>query len=125
MSQADLLAQIGLQEECKDVQQREQDLLIPAYKDGYSVMYGTKDFFLVFKLLATIYERLVKAQQLIREKVEEDLKSKENLELISMAGDDEETQAKLKDFKVKATRERFAMMVSAMISNMSVSQKLD
>ena len=62
-------------------------------------MYGTKDFFLVFKLLATICERLVKAQQLIRGKVEEDLKSKENRELIGMAADDEETQAKLKAFK--------------------------
>ena len=83
-------------------------------------MYGTKDFFLVFKLLATIYERLVKAQQLIREKVEEDLRNKENLELIGLAGDDEETQARLSDFKAKASKERFAMMVSAMISNISI-----
>ena len=83
-------------------------------------MYGTKDFFLVFKLLATIYERLVKAQQLIREKVEEDLRNKENLELIGLAGDDEETQARLIEFKAKASKERFAMMVSAMISNISI-----
>ena len=88
-------------------------------------MYGTKDFFLVFKLLATIYERLVKAQQLIRGKVEDDLKSKEVREIIGMTADDHETQAKFEAFKAKATKERFAMMVSAMISNMSAVQKLD
>ena len=70
---------------------RDQDLLIPPYKEGYAVMFGTQAFYLVFKLLATIYERLVKAKQLVKDKVGEDLKKEETLELVGMAGDDEET----------------------------------
>ena len=54
-------------------------------------MFGTQAFYLVFKLLATIYERLVKAKQLVKDKVGEDLKKEETLELVGMAGDDEET----------------------------------
>jgi hypothetical protein len=42
-----------------------------------------------------------------------------------MESDDDDTQAKLQAFKAKAIKERFAMMVSAMISNMSAVQKLD
>ena len=103
----------------------EQDLLIPAYKDGYSVMFGTQYFFLVFKMLATIYERLVKAKQLIQAKVEDDLANRELLEVISLTADDEETKTKLEAFKASASRERFSMMVSAVISNMAVAQKLD
>ena len=56
------------------------------------MIYGTRDFYLVFKMLATIFERLVKAQQLIRAKVEDDLKSVESRELIGLGGDDDETQ---------------------------------
>ena len=98
-----------------------QDLLIPAYKDGYSVMFGTQYFFLVFKMIATIYERLVKAKQLIQAKVEDDLANRELLEVVCMTADDDVTKAKLKVFKESASRERFSMMVSAVVSNMAVA----
>ena len=88
-------------------------------------MYGTQAFYLVFKLLATIYERLVKAKQLVKEKVEEDLKKEETLELVGMAGEDEETQKRLAAFKEDAIRERFSMMVSATVGTLSVAQKVD
>lgn len=56
------------------------------------MIYGSKDFYLVFKMLATIYERLVKAKQLITKKVEEDLSHQEILEKVGMAGEDTATQ---------------------------------
>ena len=36
-------------------------------------MFGTHHFYTVFKTISSIYERLVKAKQLIFEKVESDL----------------------------------------------------
>ena len=42
-------------------------------------------------MLATIYERLVKAKQLVIQKTEEDIQKHEILELIDMVGDDELT----------------------------------
>ena len=54
-------------------------------------MFGTQYFYLVFKLIATIYERLVMAKKLVKNKVEDDLKKAETLELIGLAGDDEES----------------------------------
>lgn len=46
---------------------------MPAFKPGYSLLLGSSHFYFVFKMIATIYERLVKARQLIAEKVSEDL----------------------------------------------------
>lgn len=40
-------------------------MLQPAYRQGYSLMYGTPQFYVLLKLVATIYERLVKAKSLI------------------------------------------------------------
>ena len=65
------------------------------------------------------------AKQLVKNKVEEDLKKGETLELVGMAGDDEETQKRLAAFKEDAIRERFSMMVSAFIGSLSMASKLD
>ena len=42
-------------------------------------------FYLVFKTIASIYERLVKAQLLIAEKVNQDLQKEEIVQLIEAA----------------------------------------
>lgn len=42
-------------------------LFVPTYKQGYSLIIGSPHFYVQMKLIATIYERLVKADQLIRE----------------------------------------------------------
>lgn len=39
--------------------------LVPSYKQGYSLMYGSPHFYVQLKLIATIYERLQKAQTLL------------------------------------------------------------
>jgi hypothetical protein len=43
----------------------QQSVLIPAYKKGYSLLYGPTNFYVLVKLIATIYERLAKAHELI------------------------------------------------------------
>lgn len=45
-------------------------------------MFGTKDLYMVYKTIASIYERLSKAQQLIAEKVDLDLKRNDIKELL-------------------------------------------
>ena len=37
-------------------------VLVPEYKKGYSLLYGSIHFYIVFKMFATIYERIVKAK---------------------------------------------------------------
>ena len=88
-------------------------------------MFGTQPIYLVFKLVATIYERLVKAKQLVRTKVEEDLAKTETLEALGLADDSKETQSKLNDFKISAITERFSMLISSLIGTISVTQRLD
>jgi len=41
------------------------DNLVPSYKPGYSLMFGTELFYYVMKMITTVYERLLKAKQLI------------------------------------------------------------
>ena len=65
------------------------------------------------------------AKQLVKNKVEEDLKKVETLEIVGMVGDDEETQKRLAAFKEDAIKEKFSMMVSAFIGNLSIAAKLD
>lgn len=43
----------------------EGSIVVPAYKNGYSLLYGSPQCFQLLKLFATIYERLIKARQLI------------------------------------------------------------
>jgi len=45
----------------------ESSILVPAYKSGYSLLYGTPHFYVLVKMIATIYERLLKAKSLIEE----------------------------------------------------------
>jgi hypothetical protein len=42
-------------------------LLQPAYRQGYSLMYGPPIMYVQVKMIATIYERLLKAKSLIRD----------------------------------------------------------
>ena len=50
----------------------QEGLLAPGFKPGYSLLFGSSHFYMVFKMIATIYERLVKAKKLISEKVQLD-----------------------------------------------------
>ncbi len=42
-------------------------LLVPAFKQGYSLLLGSHQFYSMIKMIATIYERLVKAKSLLKE----------------------------------------------------------
>ena len=48
-------------------------ILMPYYRPGYKLMIATQHYYIFFKQVYTIYERLIKAQDLINLKVEEDL----------------------------------------------------
>ena len=45
--------------------EHKSSLLQPAYKKGYSLMYGSPLLFVQTKMIATVYERLMKAKSLI------------------------------------------------------------
>ena len=47
--------------------------MLPQYKEDYSLLLGSSHFYIVFKMVATIYERLVMAKRLISAKNEKDL----------------------------------------------------
>ena len=88
----------------------EDGLLAPGFKPSYSLLFGSSHFYMVFKMIATIYERLLKAKQLIKEKVEEDLEKQDMAK--EVIGENGRT---LKDldpdslatFKQEVSRERF------------------
>lgn len=42
-----------------------KEMLIPAFKQGYSLLLGSTHFFILLKMITTVYERLVKAKSLI------------------------------------------------------------
>lgn len=44
------------------LQEEQGVVLIPAYKKGYSLLYGTELIYVVIKMISTIYERLLKAR---------------------------------------------------------------
>ena len=46
-------------EEARAELRAKQGLLEPAFKEGYSLIFGTMHIYLVFKTIASIYERLV------------------------------------------------------------------
>ena len=96
-------------------------LLEPAFKDGYSLIFGTHHFYLVFKTVASIYERLVKAKQLIKEKVDQDCERDEIKEIIGLSGE------KLDNFKQQTVIERFKLFINACMGTLSQSpgKKLD
>ena len=84
-SAADLKQLINLHDGVSQEQTiRGQGLLEPAFKEGYSLIFGTLPVYLVFKMVASIYERLVKAKQLITAKVGQDLEKKEIREVVGI-----------------------------------------
>jgi len=68
----------------------------------------------VFKLIASIYERLVKANQLIKAKVDLDCEKDEVKKVINSA-----SEADLKKFKQTCTVERFKLFINALVGTLS------
>jgi len=123
---ADLKQLINLQEQvadlaCQSENRKNHGLLEPPFKEGYSLIFGTHHLYLVFKTIASIYERLVKAKQLIAEKVEMDFKRSDVKDIVSF--DDEN----LALFKKRVTVERFKLFINALVGTLSQTphKKLD
>lgn len=100
---------------------KDQGLLEPAFKEGYSLIFGTHHFYSVFKTIASIYERLVKAKQLVSAKVDSDLERDEIKAVVNKEGQE------LATFKQKAKVERFKLFVNALVGTLSQTpqKKLD
>jgi hypothetical protein len=54
---------------------------MPYYKKDYSLMYSPQHFYVFFRFFYTFYERMVKARELIAQKVDEDEQPEEKKEL--------------------------------------------
>jgi len=105
-----------------DSQEKLQNLLEPAFKEGYSLIYGTMHFYMVFKTIASIYERLRKAQQLITAKVDLDLSKSEIKEVIGA-----KTESEMATYRDEVIVERFKLFINALIGTLSQTphKKLD
>ncbi len=77
------------------------EVLVPAYKKGYSLLYSTELVYIVIKMISTIYERLVKARQLVETRSEELFKTD------------------------KYSSERFDLFVSLLLLTLSTDRKLE
>ena len=77
-------------------------------------MFGTKDLYIVYKTIASIYERLSKAQQLIAEKVDLDMKREDVSEIFA-----DKTDAQKAVLRNQAVVERFKLFVNAVIGTLS------
>ena len=97
-------------------------MLEPPFKEGYSLMLGSMQIYLVFKSIATIYERFVKAKQLIKQRVDIDLQRADIKEVVGISD-----PAALDDFKEKVCVERFKLFVNALVGTLSQTpnKKLD
>ena len=123
---ADLKQLINLQEQTADLTGqsgncKNHGLLEPPFKEGYSLIFGTHHLYLVFKTIASIYERLVKGRQLIAEKVEMDLKRSEVKDIVGLDGKN------LASFKEQVIIERFKLFINALVGTLSQTphKKLD
>ena len=83
--------------------------MVPAFKKGYSLLFGTTQFYVLLKLVATIYERLAKAESLIA------VRSKEQCAEVGLDCED-------------IPSERFRMFVATLISSITqppMSNRID
>ena len=64
------------------VEDFQKAILVPPFKQGYSLMFSSLDFFVFFKRIVIIYERFVIAKTLITEKLAEDLSNRSLLDHI-------------------------------------------
>jgi hypothetical protein len=60
-----------LRQQSIGIEEQEEDncLLLPGFKKDYAVMFVTMPFYVIFKKIATIYERFVMARKLVEEKL--------------------------------------------------------
>jgi hypothetical protein len=55
---------------------------VPPFRQGYSIMFGTLDFYVLMKRFVMIYERFVIARRQIDDKLREDLADTKTTDLI-------------------------------------------
>lgn len=61
----------------KDKDIIERSIFEPHFRPEYQLMFGSQNYYMFFKQIYTIYERLTKARDLINSKIDEDLSFKQ------------------------------------------------
>ena len=79
-------------------------------------MFGPMQFYLVFKTIASIYERLVMAHELITRKVERDLQRDDIKQVIQKSDTEMDVSEATKNEIIK---ERFKLFICALIGTLS------
>lgn len=64
---------ISLKSYKMDQHLNENPLFMPYYKSNYKLLYGTQHHYIFLRYFYTVYERLIKAKDVIEAKVSEDL----------------------------------------------------
>lgn len=94
-------------------------MMMPEYKKGYSLLFGSSHFYIVFKMVSTIYERLMKARQLINEKVNDDMAKESVKAVFKLENGDRVSDEVFAKFKKELIEERFEIFTSAVIGTLS------
>ena len=81
----------------------------PYFKPDYKLFYGSQNYFVFFRQIYTIYERLIKAKQIVSVKVEEELAEKQ----------DDNLTARQAEFK----QERYELLIGGVIN--AINQTID
>lgn len=87
----------------------EMPVFQPYFKPGYQLLLGGQNLFVFFKQFYTVYERLIKAQQIISDRVDSDLQHK----------GDEALKLRTDEFK----REKYEIFLAGVLS--AISQSID
>jgi hypothetical protein len=95
--------------------------MVPPYKSGYSLLFGTLDYFVLVRRIVMIYERFVIAKKKIEEKVANDLANNKLIDLI--AKETRQTRDKLiemlKARQAEIAEERFTMFVGSVMMTLN------
>lgn len=99
----------------------EKALMVPPFKSGYSLFFGTLDYFVLVRRIVMIYERFVIAKTQITEKVAEDLASNKLIDSVAKETRQprEKLLAELKSRQAEMTEERFTMFVGSVMMTLN------
>lgn len=101
----------------------EKAILVPPHKRGYSLMFGTLDFFVLVRRIIMIYERFIIAKRQISEKVTEDINNPKIIEqLLKEIGNGyslEKLVASLQGQQNEMVEERFNIFVGSVMSTLN------
>lgn len=86
----------------KSASQGSKGHFVPSYESGQSLMFGTQGYYVFFRLLHMMYERILRVRELAEQKVVEDLENRN-------------TKEGARDVRTR-TEELFSLLLGALIA---------